>query len=198
MSEAEREAIQGYLAAKGINELLYQLLENICVSKPDNPHQAHARPAALPGTRGTVSRARCARARASRGADCVPLRSLLSTTSPRTTPRLSASGAAWHRTLRRRRRRRRRRRKRCRRCSRGRWSPSSRVRRAGAWLSPPSPCLPPKSGSSIRRRRAPAAIALLAPSRGTATARCAGVRQVAGEPIDAAGRAAQELPLQER
>ncbi len=39
MSESDRQQIQDYMAKHGINELLYELLEGICLDMPDNPHQ---------------------------------------------------------------------------------------------------------------------------------------------------------------
>ena len=39
MSEADRAQIQEYLTRHGINDLLYMLLESICLDRPDNPHQ---------------------------------------------------------------------------------------------------------------------------------------------------------------
>ena len=39
MSEADRARIQDYLARHGISELLYTVLENICLDRPENPHQ---------------------------------------------------------------------------------------------------------------------------------------------------------------
>ena len=39
MSESDRQQIQDYMAKHGINELLYQVLEKLCLDKPENPHQ---------------------------------------------------------------------------------------------------------------------------------------------------------------